>query len=148
MRSPFCSVFSFWKRCLRPFPSSVSSCTTSELITSPSQDLTESDHIFSSGMGLFAFSLTVWACLWSSVFHYNYFIYICLLCFTLFFFCKKAVEKITEIVNSSERYGYDSLLLTFDSTSTSHLIRSIQPFPCVDIKQVEKHICMDGGRCS
>ena len=75
LRSPFCSVFSFWKRCLRPFPSSVSSCTTSELIAGPSQDLTESDHIFFSGMGLFAFSLTVWACLWSSVFHYNYFIY-------------------------------------------------------------------------
>ena len=66
--------FFFWKRCL-PFLSSVSSCTTSELIAGPSQDLTESDHIFFSGMGLFAFSLTVWACLWSSVFHYNYFIY-------------------------------------------------------------------------
>jgi hypothetical protein len=69
--------FLFWKRCL-PFPSSVSSCTTSELTASPSQDLTESDHIhiFFNGMGLFAFSLTVWACLWLSAFHYIYFIYI------------------------------------------------------------------------
>jgi hypothetical protein len=47
-----------------PFPSSVSSCTTCKLIASPSQDPSESDHIFFNRKGAFfsSYLTAAWAC--------------------------------------------------------------------------------------